>query len=156
MESIFGLLILLSFVMLIVGLISPKSALFWDKKNAPTRKRAALIYGISLVACFILFGTVSDNNPKDNNVSEDTSVTIEEELDVKPILTQQQIDSIEAEKIKIKFKERENQTITASNLTASYEANEVQADENFKGKTFFVEGTVSDIKKDILDHICPK
>ena len=70
-----------------------------------------------------------------------------------PALTQQQLDSIENEKSKVAYKEREDQTIKASNLTASYEENEVKADENFKGKTFFVEGTVRDIKKDIMDDI---
>ena len=44
-------------------------------------------------------------------------------------------------------------TIPAKDLTASYEANEVNADENYKGKTFYVSGKITDIKKDMLDDI---
>jgi hypothetical protein len=44
-------------------------------------------------------------------------------------------------------------TVTAKDLTASYEANEVNADETYKGKMFYVSGIVTDIKKDMLGDI---
>ncbi|WKW45515.1 hypothetical protein P3875_06900 [Myroides sp. JBRI-B21084] len=152
MENLFALLILASLVLLVIGFFSPKTSLFWDKKNEPTKKRSGMIYGISLVASFILFGVTSDGK-KTTNSSADNSTATEKVAENKPAMTQQQLDSIENEKNLIAIKEREDQTIKAPNLTASYDENEVKADENFKGKTFFVEGTVRDIKKDIMDDI---
>jgi tRNA_anti-like len=152
MENLFALLILASLVLLVIGFFSPKTSLFWDKKNEPTKKRSGMIYGISLVASFILFGVTSDGK-KSTNSSANNSTATEKVAENKPAMTQQQLDSIENEKNLIAIKEREDQTIKAPNLTASYDENEVKADENFKGKTFFVEGTVRDIKKDIMDDI---
>jgi hypothetical protein len=158
MENLFALLVLASLVLLVIGFFSPKTSLFWDKKNEPTKKRSGMIYGIGLVASFILFGIFSDSNKSSKSTSNETSntsTTTEEKSNTPsaPALTQQQLDSIENEKLKVAYKEREDQTIKAPNLTASYDENEVKADENFKGKTFFVEGTVRDIKKDIMDDI---
>jgi len=42
-------------------------------------------------------------------------------------------------------------TYSAKQLMAEYMGNEVRADENFKGKVFWVTGTVKDIGKDILN-----
>ena len=158
MENLFALLVLASLVLLVIGFFSPKTSLFWDKKNEPTKKRSGMIYGIGLVASFILFGIFSDSKKSTKSTSNETSntsTTTEEKSNTPsaPALTQQQLDSIENEKLKVAYKEREDQTIKAPNLTASYDENEVKADENFKGKTFFVEGTVRDIKKDIMDDI---
>ncbi len=155
MENLFALLILASLVLLVIGFFSPKTSLFWDKKNQPTKKRSGMIYGISLVASFILFGVFSDSkkSTSSSSSSADNSTATEKIVENKPAITQQQLDSIENEKNQSAIKEREDQTIKAPNLTASYEENEVKADENFKGKTFFVEGTVRDIKKDIMDDI---
>jgi hypothetical protein len=158
MENLFALLVLASSILLVIGFFSPKTSLFWDKKNEPTKKRSGMIYGIGLVASFIFFGIFSDSKKSTNSTSNETSntSTATEEKSTTPsapALTQQQLDSIENEKLKVAYKEREDQTIKAPNLTASYEENEVKADENFKGKTFFVEGTVRDIKKDIMDDI---
>lgn len=66
-----------------------------------------------------------------------------------PELTQAQKDSIaKAEKEEIK-----KNTITAQNLTAYYAENEVKADNELKGKTFYVSGNVTDVKKDVLGKI---
>lgn len=155
MENLFALLVLASLILLVIGIFSPKTSLFWDKKNEPTKKRSGMIYGISLVASFILFGVFSDSKKSttSSSSSADNSTATEKVAENKPAMTQQQLDSIENEKNQAVIKEREDQTIKAPNLTASYEENEVKADENFKGKTFFVEGTVRDIKKDIMDDI---
>lgn len=154
MENLFALLILVSLILLVVGLFSPKTSLFWDKKNEPTKKRSSIIYGISLVASFILFSVfVDETKINESTTNTDNSMTNEKVENQMPPMTQQQLDSIENEKNLTLIKEREDQTITAKNLTANYEANEVKADENYKGKTFYVEGTVTDIKKDILDDI---
>jgi hypothetical protein len=44
-------------------------------------------------------------------------------------------------------------TISAKALVDAYEANEVSADDQFKGKTVYVSGKVGDIAKDVLDNI---
>ena len=44
-------------------------------------------------------------------------------------------------------------TIDAPSLVGAYMQNEVKADQNFKGKTFYVSGTVDQISKDIMDNI---
>ncbi|WP_369411580.1 OB-fold protein [Longitalea luteola] len=64
-------------------------------------------------------------------------------------LTQAQKDSI----AKAEQEEIKKNTITANQLIAQYKANEVSADNTFKGKTFNVSGKVADIKKDVLNHI---
>jgi len=48
---------------------------------------------------------------------------------------------------------RKKNTISAADLYANYDANEVSADENFKGKTFYVTGIVEEIKKDFMNDI---
>ncbi len=35
MDTIFALLILVSIILLVIGIISPKTSLFWDKKKNP-------------------------------------------------------------------------------------------------------------------------
>lgn len=66
-----------------------------------------------------------------------------------PELTQAQKDSVaKAEKEEIK-----KNTILAPNLTSYYAENEVKADNELKGKTFYVSGTITDVKKDIMGKI---
>ncbi|KPL00025.1 MAG: hypothetical protein AMJ90_08960 [candidate division Zixibacteria bacterium SM23_73_2] len=43
--------------------------------------------------------------------------------------------------------------VSAENLCKDYEANEVAADEMYKGKILIVDGTVKDIEKSIFDEI---
>ena len=87
-------------------------------------------------------GTTADN-------SNSSSSTI---ADV-PELTPAQKDSIEKVERLAAIEERKNQTITAGDIVSAYEANEVSADENYKGKKFYVEGYIENIGKDILDDI---
>src|SRR5262249_35052047 len=42
-------------------------------------------------------------------------------------------------------------SVSASTLFSDYDANEVAADEKYKDKILLVNGTVDDIKKDIMD-----
>jgi hypothetical protein len=80
MENIFALMILASLVLLIIGFVSPKTSLFWDKGER-TKKRSALIYGISLIVCFILFGVTTDEKASTtsqvNSTADSKSVTTE-------------------------------------------------------------------------------
>ena len=75
MENLFALLILASLVLLVIGFFSPKTSLFWDKKNEPTKKRSGMIYGISLVASFILFGVTSDGKKTTNSSADNSTAT---------------------------------------------------------------------------------
>ncbi len=43
--------------------------------------------------------------------------------------------------------------VSVSQLVAEYDANEVAADEKYKGRTVRIKGSVDDIKKDILDEL---
>lgn len=43
--------------------------------------------------------------------------------------------------------------ITAIKLCQEYDANEVAADENYKGRVIEVTGSINDIKKDVLDKM---
>ena len=154
MENLFAILLMASFLLLVIGLFSPKTSLFWDKKNERTKKRSALIYGITMIASFVLFGITSDGIESTNNSSStDNSKIPETENDNQPALTQQQIDSIAQVEKLAKYEERKSQTIQARDLYNAYQANEVSADNNFKDKRFYVEGVVEDIGKDILDDI---
>lgn len=73
MESLFALLVLASLILFLIGIFSPETSLFWDKKQR-TRKKSALIYGGLLFLFFILFGSVIDksklNNDETNHIGE--------------------------------------------------------------------------------------
>jgi hypothetical protein len=71
MAYFFAFLLMVSFTMLIIGLFSPKTALFW-KKTAGTRKQAALIYaGMSLIL-FIAIGFTAPKLPAEAGGGEST------------------------------------------------------------------------------------
>lgn len=73
--------------------------------------------------------------------------------EAKPELTQHQKDSVaKAEKV-AELEARKKNTVTAENLVQHYVNNEVRADGIFKDKTFYVEGVIADIGKDIMNNI---
>ncbi len=57
MEDLFLILFLLSFVGLVIGLVSPKSVIRWGSKR--TRGRVLLTYGGAMLAFFVLFGAAA-------------------------------------------------------------------------------------------------
>lgn len=59
MSNLFLALLLLSIFLLFIGLNSPKISLFWSKKER-TRKKSFLIYLISMITFFVLFGVTVD------------------------------------------------------------------------------------------------
>jgi hypothetical protein len=93
MNNLFALLVLASLILLLVGVISPKSSLFWYKKDR-TRKKSAIFYSITLVVSFILFGITTDpvKDLKVAGVKSDKKEVAEEIK--KPELTIAQQDSI--------------------------------------------------------------
>jgi len=105
------------------------------KKKMTTGQK--VLIGVGILVLIGIIGSQLDKKKGANSLKSDAQ------------LTQAQKDSI----AKAEQEEIKKNTITASQLVAEYEANEVSADNNFKGKTFYVSGTVVDIKKDVLNHI---
>lgn len=101
--------------------------------------------GATILISLVVIVKIGDYKKDNSATTKSTSVS--------PALTQSQKDSIAEVERLAEIAARKNQTIAATDLTQNYIDNEVRADENFKGKTFYVEGTVSDIKKDIMDDI---
>jgi hypothetical protein len=102
--------------------------------------------GVTVFIAVIVIANLGGNDKNSSTVETKTA-------SVSPNLTPAQKDSIaEVEKM-AEIETRKNQTISAQDLVQNYINNEVRADENFKNKQFYVEGTVSDIKKDIMDDI---
>jgi len=106
-------------------------------KKMSTGKKVLIGFGILVLIGLI--GSLLDKKDPQASINAEANAN----------LTQAQKDSIE----KVKLEEIKKNTITATQLIAEYEANEVSADNTFKGKTFYVAGTVLDIKKDILGKI---
>ena len=115
-----------------------------------------MIYGGLTILFFILFTATTDTKKtaKSNDTTQPQAETVaSSETPKEPEVTEAQKHSIaKAEKEK-QLEEIKKNTISAKQLTAAYIANEVNADNNFKGKTFYVSGRVADIKKDIMDKI---
>lgn len=104
--------------------------------------------GVSVIIGLMVIGTFGGNDKKGSNKTDVSS-----EPPVNTSLTQEQKDSISNTEKLTEIQQRKDNTISASNLVQAYVENEVRADENYKNKSFYVEGNVTDIKKDILDKI---
>jgi hypothetical protein len=164
MQDIAGTLLLIGLLFLVIGLISPKKSLFWMKEN-PTRKKSALIYGGVVVLSFILFGTTVDaKKAQDQDTASaapnGATTTEKTEEPAEKALTEEDKKRMTAEyeakykaQAEEEAKERAAQTVKASQLKSMYADNEVKADKLFKGNTFYVTGTITDISKDIMDDI---
>lgn len=123
MQTIITILALVSLILFFVGIFSPATSLWWDKKSEQTRGRSSLFYGVSFLILIFALGKVS----KQEEVSNFSSTNI--------------------------IKEDTYKKYRASELTAFYEENEVKADLELKGKTIYVTGFVSQIKKDVMGNI---
>lgn len=139
MKTILSLLILADLILFISGLISPKVSLFWYKKQ-PSRKISSLVYGLSLLILFALLGSLID----------DKTVPAQEKVEV--TLSQHQKDSIAEGQKQAEIAARKKITFTACDLVSYYSKNEIAADNNFKGKSFYVTGYIDHIGKDLMDN----
>ena len=145
MEALIGLLGLALIVFLIAGLIKPSITQRFVK--SPSRMK---VFGLFLLGFTILAflspaataGSDGENATAAQGVAEPATVYTPEER-----------DSIDRAAKAAAIAEREDQTLSAAALAQTYDNNEVRADGNFKGKTFYVEGRVTDIKKDMLGDI---
>lgn len=91
-NGLFALLIIITFILLIVGLINPK----WVKM--PTRGKSTLVFFVALIVCFFIFGvTIPDEDKAKQQASAEASA-------------QQQVQEAEA-----KTKVAEQEAIAAQN-----------------------------------------
>lgn len=72
MENLFALLVLTSLVLLIIGLFSPKTSLFWYK-NERTKLKSGIIYGVVLLASSLFFNSASDGKKEHTKTKEVTN-----------------------------------------------------------------------------------
>lgn len=83
MDNFFAFLFLVSFILLIIGLIKPSNLSFVKKEM--TRKNVLLLFGSLTVAFFVLFGITTDSttqnqeNNKKNEITENKSLDQPEE-----------------------------------------------------------------------------
>ena len=85
MDDLFFLIFLLSIVALIVGMIRPDWVLKFLEEDKRNRKHVFLVFGISLIASFILFGMTTDaseNEEVAKNQVEEVEAEEEEEEEV--------------------------------------------------------------------------
>jgi len=107
------------------------------------------------ITATVLIGLIVIANLGDDNTSSENSTTEKSTIQKEPEIqfTQAQKDSIaKVEKAEL-YEQRKSQTVSAKNLYYTYQENEVSADNNFKGKKFYVEGIIGDIGKDLFDDI---
>lgn len=61
MEILFGLIVLLSLSLLSIGLVSPRTSMFWAPQLA-TRWTSTLLYAALAIGAFLLFGLLVEIN----------------------------------------------------------------------------------------------
>lgn len=79
MGNLFLLLFLTSFICLIIGLVKPTVFSRFIKGNV-TRKKIAIIFGITTIASFILFGITTDTS-QDNQATQQPTMENTETID---------------------------------------------------------------------------
>jgi len=84
MDNLFLLLFLASIIALIVGLIKPDSFVRFLKKRA-TRKGTTMIFGISALVFFILFGIMAEPVTQTSQVAQENKISENIKIDEQPI-----------------------------------------------------------------------
>lgn len=79
MDNLFLLLFLISIVALIIGLIKPELVIRWGDKEKKNRKSVLKVYGVSIIAFFVLFSISIPSSNDEDTVEEPKERTIEEE-----------------------------------------------------------------------------
>lgn len=120
-------------------IVFPPLGLFALWKSENIKKPGKIIWGV--VSGFLLIMYISIQTDKRPVTVTTTPSTAEEN------------SASEKESTAITLEEIKKQAISASELMAEYEANEVSADAKYKGKTFYVSGRIETIAKDMLDDI---
>jgi hypothetical protein len=81
MDTIIALLFLISIILFIVGLISPKSGLFW-LTTEKTRKKVLLFYGLSTLTLFVIIAIIAE--PSEKKAKDISSTKTENEIEKTP------------------------------------------------------------------------
>lgn len=141
-NGLFALLTLIFFVLIFVGLIKPSLV------KMPSRGKAFLVFFIAFIVSTIIFSVTSSDEQKatyeKNNQKAETSSTTPQESQS----THQQNDNIQeqpTEPVEQIIK------VTADQLFAEYDSNEIAANQKFKGQKILVTGTVDAIQADFSD-----
>ncbi|MCK4744673.1 hypothetical protein KAS41_01280 [Candidatus Parcubacteria bacterium] len=95
MDNLFLLLFLVSVITLIVGLIKPDIFVRFLKERA-TRKGTAIIFGISALAFFILFGITIESTPQMPQVAQENKIFENIETDKQTVKTNDEQEKKEA------------------------------------------------------------
>jgi hypothetical protein len=66
MEDLFFILFLISTFLLILGLVRPKTSLFWTKSHQ-TRGKSSLIYGLTTILFLVAFGEIRNSKEDELN-----------------------------------------------------------------------------------------
>lgn len=133
-----------------------------DEREPNQEEVSADLRGL-VVLSFILFGTTVDAKKGQDAANATSTGTATPEKADEPTekpLTEDDKKKLTAEyeakykaQAEEEAKERAAQTVSAGQLKSIYADNEVKADKMFKGNTFYVTGTITDISKDIMDNI---
>lgn len=97
--------------------------------------------GVTLIIVFLVISVMVDDAKDGSQSSTSSNNTSAPSSEQKPEKTSEELRA-----------EREKTTISPNSLINAYNANELSADESFKGKRFHVEGYVDNIGKDILGN----
>ncbi|MFG6118731.1 thermonuclease family protein [Thalassobacillus sp. B23F22_16] len=93
MDTLFALLAFATLILMIVGIFSPKRALFWSNKK-PTRKRVLLIYSLAFIISMTLFDmTYSEENETTEEANEEQVEETEEPQEDKDTDDKEEKDS---------------------------------------------------------------
>lgn len=117
------------------------------------KSKFAIGWKIGYTALVAIILIVPKPDPKDQPKTEITSAVPVQSAHVEVALTQHQKDSISKVEKAAELDAYKKNMITAEDLVQHYVNNEVRADGLFKGNRFNVEGTISNIGKDITGSI---
>ena len=117
MGTLFSLLTVVSIFLLIIGIFSPKTSLFWYKQER-TRMKSTLIYGISMIVFVALFGKTSDNkNTNANSKGETQTEVTQEQINTKE---HKQVSESEQETSEPAKEKKEAETSIGKEITVGH------------------------------------
>jgi uncharacterized membrane protein len=104
MDNFFAFLFLVSFILLIIGLIKPSNLSFVKKEM--TRKNVLLLFGSLIVVFFVLFGITTDSTTQNQENNKENEITENKYL-----------DQLEEEKINLEESQPSAENIKIENET---------------------------------------
>lgn len=123
MEDIYFILFLVSISFLILGLISPKTSLFWAKSTR-TRGKSILIYGLGTIVFLVAFGETANGTEIKLtdyiNVDKSLTLTITNEKEKTLNINDKKTVEPNSEKFKELLKWGENNLNDWESTSASY------------------------------------